>query len=108
MKTPCEVAVWEILPAIRRELAITLVKELSLNQRETARILGLTEAAVSQYVNSKRGSKMEISPEIVNEIRKAAKTIVLDNGKAGEELCRICILIQHHSGCGNEKEKKIT
>lgn len=102
-KVPCEDAVWEILPAIRRELAISLVKEHALNQRETARILGLTEAAVSQYVNSKRGSRMEISPEIMAEIKKAAEVIILNEARTTHELCRICTLIQHYSTCGQSK-----
>lgn len=43
----------ELLPAIRKFLAIEL-KEL-MSQKAVAKLMGLTEGAISQYVNSKRG-----------------------------------------------------
>ncbi|MEM3396743.1 MAG: transcriptional regulator [Thermoplasmata archaeon] len=99
-KVPCEDAVWEILPAIRRELAISLIKEHSLTQRDTAKILGLTEAAVSQYISSKRGGRMVLPPEVMPEVKKAAETIILNEARTTHELCRICTLVQHYSTCG--------
>ena len=55
LKTPCETIIWKSLPCIRRELAMLLISEYGLNQKEAASRLGLTEAAVSQYLIGKRG-----------------------------------------------------
>ncbi|MCX8173775.1 MAG: transcriptional regulator [Thermoplasmata archaeon] len=102
-KVPCEDAVWEILPAIRRELAISLVKERALSQREAAKILGLTEAAVSQYISSKRGGKLDLPPEVMPEIKRAADIIILNEARTTHELCRICTLVQHYSTCSQSR-----
>ena len=45
MKSPCEIAVWFILPQIRAGLARELVRQ-GLSQKETAEKLKLTPAAV--------------------------------------------------------------
>ena len=60
MKIPCELIVWYVLPAIRRELARELVDKHGMIQAEVARKFGVTDAAVSQYLKSKRGSNKEL------------------------------------------------
>jgi len=52
---PQEVEVFYILPALRRELAIAL-KEQGKTQKQIAQLLGVTEAAISQYLNAKRAT----------------------------------------------------
>ncbi len=59
MKVPCELIIWDILPAIRREFARILVEDFNLTQRETAKKLGVTESAVSQYMKFKRGKAVK-------------------------------------------------
>jgi predicted transcriptional regulator len=56
MKIPCELIVWYVLPSIRRELARELVEKHKLTQAEVARRFGVTDAAISQYLKSKRGT----------------------------------------------------
>jgi predicted transcriptional regulator len=51
---PCAEAIWYVLPKIRAGLAKELGR-LGLNQQEIADELGLSQAAVSQYVTGKRG-----------------------------------------------------
>lgn len=51
---PQEIEVWYLLPAMRRELARVLLAEHDLKQKEVAKLLGVTEAAISQYKKSKR------------------------------------------------------
>jgi uncharacterized protein len=75
---PQEIEVRYILPAIRRELARVLINEKERRQKEAAAILGLTEAAISQYVNSKRAKDVVFSDDIVSEIRKSADKIIAD------------------------------
>lgn len=71
---PQEVEVFYILPAIRKELSIAL-KELGKSQKDIAQLLGVTEAAVSQYLSAKRGSDVEFPQEIKQLIRQAAPRI---------------------------------
>ena len=79
---PQEIEVRYILPAIRRELARIFIKEHKLSQKEASKILGLTEAAVSQYQHSKRAKEVVFSDAVVNEIRKSADKILADkNGR---------------------------
>jgi uncharacterized protein len=69
---PQEIQVWYILPAIRKELTKVLVKEQGLTQKETAKILSITEAAVSQYLSEKRANTIKLDEYVINEIRKSA------------------------------------
>jgi len=49
-KITCEFMIWEGLPFIRKELAKSLIYNFGLCQREAAELLGLTPAAVCQYL----------------------------------------------------------
>ena len=71
---PQEVEVHYVLPAIRRELALAL-KAQGLEQREIAHRLFVTEPAVSQYVNNKRGTDISFTPHATEAIRAAAGRI---------------------------------
>ena len=73
---PQEIEVRYILPAIRRELARIFIQEHKLSQREAAGLLGLTEAAVSQYQHSKRAKEVVFSDNVTNEIKISAKNIL--------------------------------
>ncbi len=52
---PCEIISWRVLPAVRRELSKYLVEEKNTPRKAVAQKLGLTEAAVCQYLKRKRG-----------------------------------------------------
>ena len=78
---PQEVEVRYILPAIRRELARIFIQEHKLNQKEAAKVLGLTEAAVSQYQHSKRAKEVVFSDAVTDEIRKSAERILAEKSK---------------------------
>ena len=75
---PQEIEVRYILPAIRRELARIFIQEHKLSQKEAAQVLGLTEAAVSQYQHSKRAKEIVFSDKVVNEIRVSSDRILAD------------------------------
>jgi len=51
----CEIIVQHVLPVIRAEMALRMKGE-GISQAQIARILGVTPAAVNQYVKSKRGT----------------------------------------------------
>ena len=72
---PQEIQVWYIIPVIRKELSKFLVKEQGMTQKRAAKILSLTEGAVSQYLNSKRGTKVKLNEKVLEEIKVSAERI---------------------------------
>jgi len=56
---PCEYSVKEILPAIRALVAEKLVNEKNLSIYKAAELMGLTPAAVENYLKKRRGTKVK-------------------------------------------------
>ncbi len=94
---PQEIQVWYVLPALRRELAIALIRRHSMPQKKVASIMGLSEGAVSQYLSSKRGTSVKFGSGVIKEIEVSAKRISDDNSAAMDELIRL-------SGLGKVKQ----
>ena len=94
-RTTCEYMMWNGLPVIRKGIAESMINDFGLSQKETAYRLGVTPAAVCQYISKKRG-KVEISNEtILKEIKISAQNII-DNGgnHVIPETCRICKILR--------------
>jgi predicted transcriptional regulator len=75
VKTPQEIEVWYVLPAIRRELALEL-KRRGKSQKEIAEILDITKAAVSQYLKNKRGNDIQFDQTILDKIKLSVSNII--------------------------------
>ena len=73
MKLPCESIIWDILPSIRKEFALSLINDYGLTEKETAKKLKITTAAVSQYISGKRAPIKINNNEILKEIHKSSK-----------------------------------
>jgi len=87
--------IWNGLPSIKKELTKSIINNFGLNQKETAKLLGVTPAAICQYMSKKRG-KIEINDKkIIFEINISAERIV-QNGTTAviPEICRICKIIR--------------
>ncbi|MCX6667314.1 MAG: transcriptional regulator, partial [Euryarchaeota archaeon] len=54
-RTPCEYMMWNGLPVIRREIAEKMINNFGLSQKDAAEKLGVTPAAICQYLSKKRG-----------------------------------------------------
>lgn len=95
MVTPQELEVWYIIPSIRKELA-KVMKTKGLAQKEIARKLDITEAAVSQYLKLKRAKDLVFTGPILQEIEKSAIRIIESNNEftAMDELQRLCAIIR--------------
>lgn len=95
MKVPCETIMWEILPCIRKHLALCLIEKHDLSQQQTADLLGVSAAAVSHYVSNKRGrnNRMEPCDEFEQEIRQSADAIA-NGSNVLVEICKLCRLVQ--------------
>jgi len=97
---PQEVEVWYVLPAIRRELAKVMKTKViprvnedgkkedhKVTQKEIARMLGVTEPAITQYLLKKkgrrsRGDQVVIPNSILKEIDKSADIMIQEYEKA--------------------------
>ena len=91
---PQEIEVWYLIPALRRELARTFIEKYDLSQKKAADILGITEAAISQYLNSKRASEIKFSKKELEKIEKAAKEIINDNSSIMKSLYDLCNVLR--------------
>ena len=88
--------VQKVLPSIRAELAQVMITEYGCTQQKVAEVLGLSRAAVSQYVSSKRGAEVGFSDETHEEIRKFAGELL--NSPSTKDkvrgMCSVCKYVQ--------------
>lgn len=85
----CDSMVRHILPPLRAEMVYRLVQKQGLSQSDAAKRLGVTRAAVSQYMSKKRGvSEGKISTELDSLIDRWALAVV--SGESDMNLCDIC------------------
>jgi hypothetical protein len=76
MLAPDELSAKAVIPTIRAMVARKLVNEHSLTQQRVASLLGLTQAAVSNYVRQKRGSEFHLDD--VDEVNRMVDSMVLE------------------------------
>ena len=90
---PQEIEVWYIIPALRKELAKELVKK-GLSMQAAGEILGISKAAVSQYLSNKRANKIKLDSKIQKEIQKSAGLIIQDKSQAVQEIQRLMKIVK--------------
>lgn len=100
MKSPCELVARYILPVFRALVAKELMATYSFSQNEVAEKLGITQAAVSHYINSKRGavmmSELETIPDVKETVTDVARSLA---GKSSSDdmilaFCRLCSVVK--------------
>jgi predicted transcriptional regulator len=97
--TPCEVAVKTVAPAIRAKLAQTLTQQHELNQIEVAKILGITQSAVSKYNKKVRGTTIPLDgmPEVQTITNQIASILLTKPARQMEIMklfCQACTIIR--------------
>jgi len=108
MSTSCESVARYILPLYRAYVARELIEKYDYTQVKAAKKLGITQAAISQYISSKRGrmgipNYDEIAPLVKKAAAKVAKRIATTEMSQEEfsgSFCELCKTLQ--------KEKKIS
>ncbi len=85
---PHEIITWYLLPAIRKYLAEAMLKS-GMNQREVARKLGVTDAAVSQYLSGKRAYDVKLDSHVRRMVGVSAKKII-SGADVMQEINGIC------------------
>jgi len=100
MKPFCEVVVAIILPAIRSIMTRELLTKYNMTQQNAADLLGIAQAAVSQYNRQSRGSKVKIlekEEDIMKIIDQLTKDIVdkkINSKEINKRFCEICKIIR--------------
>jgi predicted transcriptional regulator len=89
----CEMIARQYLPSMRAELVYRLVRERGVPQSRVADWMGLTRAAVSQYLNKKRGSDLgELSEDLDAVLEIWAEGVI--SGDGGITICDVCQCVQ--------------
>jgi predicted transcriptional regulator len=93
--TPCEVAVKCALPSVRAMVATELVNKHSLNQAQVAKLLGISQPAISLYQKKLRGNSLDLwgDPDIAASVSKQAELLVNNGLDARSNLqwfCSVC------------------
>ena len=73
MLIPCEIAVRSVIPALRAYVAKELTRSYDLKQTDVAKLLGITQTAVSKYTRHVRGTVIHV--EKIDEVQVIVKEI---------------------------------
>lgn len=94
MKLMCEIMAQDILPVVRSVMSKELINEQKMNQNDVARILGVSQPAISQYMRQLRGKNpITITDEekFYAEIKNLCKKINgMNEPEITEEMNNIC------------------
>lgn len=95
MSLPCEVAVKCILPPVRAMIAKELITKYNLRQTEAAKILGVSQPAISLYIGKNRGKAIDLENDL--EIKKSVENmanLLVENKISPSEFvqnfCEVC------------------
>jgi len=117
MHPHCELAVKEILPAVRSLISQYYINK-GLNQGQIAEKLMLTQPAVSKYLRESRGRQAQVfkqDNEVYQHIKDAAEHL-LHGSKNNDLFCTVCKTVRkkrlictncaHFSICDKHKRVK--
>lgn len=81
MLLPAEIEAKSLIPAIRAILAKKLITEYKMKEEVVAKVLGVTQAAISNYIRGTRGDlelidKLSSIPEIMRKVEDIALDLV--------------------------------
>jgi len=102
MYPPCETVGRYILPVFRSLVAKELIEKYNFTQLEAAEKLGTTQAAISQYIHSKRGYKgtaqfertLPMIQVAASEIAKGIVTGKMNIDEVTLNFCKLCTSLQ--------------
>ena len=82
-----EIEVWYVIPTIRKELSVAM-KNNGTKQTEIAKRLGISKAAVTQYISNKRASGIKLNDAMLSEVKQSA-SIINDEMDSMREIQRL-------------------
>ncbi|MFH1802410.1 MAG: hypothetical protein ABH864_03065 [archaeon] len=105
---PQEIEVWYVIPAVRSAIARCLIEDFNSSYERVGKILGVSRAAISQYVKGKRAAKIKLPNELGPKIMGACKILTKDETKAVDEINKLLEQLRSKglifSVCGKLKE----
>lgn len=105
MKPPCLIVVSQILPAMRAIISREMVERYRLGPGEIAAKMGVTPAAVTQYLKGVRGSD---SLNMVSKSRRARKILLeLTYELAKEEIDMVIVLRKLCDACNCVRSERL-
>lgn len=100
LKPPCEYIVQYILPTFRLLVAKRLIKEHNFTQDTAAKKLGITQASISHYLYSKRGTRkinqIKRVPIIKKYVNRYVDNLVNDKSPSINDMplfCELCMFL---------------
>lgn len=112
LKFYCENVVKFVLPAFRSLVAKKLIEDNGFTQVSAAEKLGITQAAISQYLYSKRGVKkikeIEAMPQVQKFVDKYIESLVDEKSPSIDDMPMFCELCHYlkKTGYGNFTSEK--
>ena len=94
-KPPCEWRVKELIPVIRASMARILVERYGYSIYQASKVMGVTPAAVSNYLTMKR-SRANVVQEILKDesssrlLNEFVRKVITGELEVGEALCALC------------------
>ena len=105
---PQEIEVWYVIPSLRSWIARCLIEDFNLSYERIGKILGVSRAAISQYVKGKRAAKIKLPKELGPKIKASCKMLTKDEAKSSDEIEKLLKYIREKeltfSVCGKLKE----
>ncbi len=105
LRPPCEEIVQQLLPAFRSLVAKELIERHKFSQVEAAKRLGTTQAAISQYLGSKRGFRGPDKLRSTLEVKKAASQVAKELAEnkltrldVVTSFCKLCVALRDDKG----------
>jgi predicted transcriptional regulator len=97
MLLPSEIEAKSLIPAIRSILAKKLVEEKHFREEEVAKVLGITQAAVSNYIRGTRGdsgliSKLTSQQQIMRMIQEISDELSVSRAYTASTLSKFSSL----------------
>ena len=95
----------ELLPAVKLKVSKEMARNHNLTQTEIANMIGITQAAISKYINGKYSKKLQYMESKVSnrEIARLVSEIITgDEIKAQKRICGICYE-NFHTDCTIKK-----
>jgi len=94
---PQEIEVWYIIPAIRKELATCMITHHKLSYEKVGNILGISKAAISQYVKKKRAAKIKLHKEALKQVGPSCDRLIDKKSNAVAEITGILDFIRKNN-----------
>jgi predicted transcriptional regulator len=85
----CDTLVRRLLPQMRAEMVYRLVNERGISQSEASKRLGISRAAVSQYMSRKRGyTRQDFPVDLETVIERWVSAVA--SGEGTITICDVC------------------